>query len=46
MRSTVATNICVVLAKKDNAIEYWAAATVRENAVAAVAKELLPRDGI
>jgi len=31
------------MAKKDNAIEYWAAATAREKAVAAVEKELPPR---
>jgi hypothetical protein len=30
------------MAKKDNAREYWAAATVREKAVAAVEKELPP----
>jgi hypothetical protein len=42
MLSTVASDIFVVLAKKDKAIEYWAAATIRENAVAAVQKELLP----
>jgi hypothetical protein len=29
------------VAKKDNTIEYWAAATIREKAVAAVKKELL-----
>jgi hypothetical protein len=42
MRSIVASDIHVVIAKKDNAIEYWAAATVRDKAVAAVEKELLP----
>ena len=42
MRITVAPNICIVMAKKDDAIEYWAAATVREKAVAAVEKQLLP----
>jgi hypothetical protein len=42
MRITVAPDIYVVVAKKDNTIEYWAAATVREEAVAAVEKELPP----
>jgi hypothetical protein len=42
MRSIVAPNIHVVIAKKDNAIEYWAATTVRDKAVAAVEKQLLP----
>ena len=42
MRITIAPDIYVVVAKKDNTIEYWAAATVREEAVAAVEKELLP----
>jgi hypothetical protein len=42
MRITVAPDIYVVVAKNENTIEYWAAATVRENAVAAVEKELLP----
>jgi hypothetical protein len=42
MRMSVAPDIYVVIAKKDNAIEYWAAATVRDEAVAAVEKELLP----
>jgi hypothetical protein len=42
MRMSVAPDICVVVAKKDNAIEYWAVATVREKAVAAVEKELPP----
>jgi hypothetical protein len=42
MPSTVAPDIFVVVAKKDSAIEYWAAATIREKAVAAVEKELLP----
>jgi hypothetical protein len=32
--------IYVVEAKKDGAAEYWAAATLQENAVAAVEKEL------
>ena len=41
-RITVAPDICVVVAKKDNTIEYWAVATVREKAVAAVEKELPP----
>jgi hypothetical protein len=43
MRITVAPDICVVIAKKDNTIEYWAAATVRENAVAAVEKRTAAR---
>jgi hypothetical protein len=42
MRCIVIPDIHVVVAKKDNAIEYWAAATVRDEAVAAVEKELLP----
>ena len=42
MRITVAPDICVVVAKKDNTIEYWAAATVRDKAVATVEKELRP----
>jgi hypothetical protein len=42
MRSIVTSDIHVVIAKKDAAIEYWAAATVRDKAVAAVEKELLP----
>ena len=42
MRITVPPDIHVVLAKKDKAIEYWAATTVRDKAVAAVEKELLP----
>jgi hypothetical protein len=42
MRSFVAPDICIVTAKKDNAIEYWAAATVREKAVAEVEQQLLP----
>jgi hypothetical protein len=42
MRTTVAPDICIVVAKKDNTIEYWAAATVRDKAVAAVEKELPP----
>ena len=42
MRIALAPDIYVVVAKKDNAIEYWAAATVREKAVAAVEKELPP----
>jgi hypothetical protein len=42
MRITIAPDIYVVVAKKDTTIEYWAAATVREEAVAAVEKELLP----
>ena len=42
MRITVAPDICIVMAEKDDAIEYWAAATVREKAVAAVEKQLLP----
>jgi len=43
MRIALTTSdICVVMVKKENAIEYWAAATVSEKAVAAVEKELLP----
>jgi hypothetical protein len=42
MHRTLSPDIYVVVAKKDNAIEYWAAATTRENAVAAVEKELPP----
>jgi hypothetical protein len=30
MRITVAPDMYVVVAKKDNTVEYWAAATVRE----------------
>jgi hypothetical protein len=37
-----ASDIYVVMAKKGDAVEYWAAAIVREKAVAAVEKELLP----
>jgi hypothetical protein len=36
------SGIYVGLAKKDATIEYWAAATIREKAVAAVEKELGP----
>jgi hypothetical protein len=42
MPSTVASDIFVVVAIKDKAIEHWAAATTREKAVAAVEKKLLP----
>jgi hypothetical protein len=42
IRIALASDIHVVMAKKDNAIEYWAAATAREKAVAAVEKELPP----
>jgi hypothetical protein len=42
MRNTVPPDIHVVIAKKDNAIEYWAATTVHDKAVAAVEKQLLP----
>jgi hypothetical protein len=40
MRNRVSGGIYVVEAMKDGAVEYWAAATLRENAVAAVAKQL------
>jgi hypothetical protein len=40
MRNRVSRGIYVVEAMKDGAVEYWAAATLRENAVAAVAKQL------
>jgi hypothetical protein len=42
MRNRVSGGIYVVEAMKDGAVEYWAAATLRENAVAAVAKQLGP----
>jgi hypothetical protein len=42
MHNTVAPDIHVVLAKKDNVVEYWAAATLRDKDVATVEKELLP----
>ena len=40
MRRRLVSGIYVVQAKKDDVVEYWAAAT--ENAVAAVEKELGP----
>ncbi len=42
MRRRLVGGIYVVEAKKDGAAEYWAAATLQENAVAAVEKELGP----
>ena len=42
MRRHLVGGIYVVEAKKDGVTEYWAAATLRENAVAAVEKELGP----
>lgn len=42
MRRHLVGGIYVVEAKKDGVTEYWAAATLRENAVAAVEKELRP----
>jgi hypothetical protein len=42
MRKRVSGGIYVVEATRDGAVEHWAAATVRENAVAAVAEQLGP----
>jgi hypothetical protein len=42
MRNRVSGGIYVVEATKDGAVEYWAAAPLRENAIAAVAKRLGP----
>jgi hypothetical protein len=39
MRRHLVGGIYVVEAKKDGVTDYWAAATIRENAVAAVEKE-------
>jgi hypothetical protein len=40
MRGRLVGGIYVVEAKKDGVTEYWGAATLQENAVAAVEKEL------
>jgi hypothetical protein len=40
MRSSVVGSVYVIQATKDGKTEFWAAATVRENAVAAVEREL------
>ena len=42
MRRRLVGGIYVVEAKKDGVAEYWAAATLQENAVAAVEEELGP----
>ncbi len=42
MRRHLAGGVYVVEAKKEAVIEFWAAATLQENAVAAVEKELGP----
>jgi hypothetical protein len=42
MRKRLFGGIYVVEAMKDGVVEYWAAATLQENAVAAVAKQLGP----
>ena len=42
MRRRLVGGIYVVEAKKDDVTEYWAAATLQEDAVAAVEKELGP----
>ena len=42
MRRHLVGGIYVVEAKKDGITEHWAAATLQENAVAAVEKELGP----
>jgi len=42
MRNRVSGGIYVVKAMKDGAIEYWAAATLREKVVAAVVEQLGP----
>ena len=42
MRRPTVDDIYVVKAKKNGVAEYWAAATVQENAVAAVERELGP----
>jgi hypothetical protein len=42
MKNALVGGIYVVQAKKGNTIEYWAAATIKEKAVAAVEKELGP----
>jgi hypothetical protein len=42
MRRVLVGGIYIVRAKKDATVEYWAAATLQENAVAAVERELGP----
>jgi hypothetical protein len=42
MSNALAGGIYVVMAKMDDEVEYWAAATVRDKAVAAVEKHLPP----
>ena len=42
MPNRVSGGIYVVEATKDGTLEYWAAATLRENAIAAVAKQVGP----
>jgi hypothetical protein len=42
MRMRLVGGIYVVQAMKDDVVEYWAAATLEQNAVAAVEKELGP----
>jgi hypothetical protein len=42
MRSVLVGGIYVVQAKKDDETEYWAAATIKEKAIAAVEQELGP----
>ena len=42
MGNALAGDIYVLRARKDDKIEYWAAATIQEKAVAAVEKELGP----
>jgi hypothetical protein len=42
MRRRLVGGIYVVQAMKDDVVEYWAAATLEQNAVAAVEKELGP----
>jgi hypothetical protein len=40
MRGSALGGVYIVQATKDGKIEFWAAATIKENAVAAVKKEL------
>lgn len=40
MRINLAPDVCIVMAMKDGAVEYWAATTRRDEAVAAVEKKL------
>jgi hypothetical protein len=42
MRKRIFGGIYVVAAMKDGAVEYWAAATLQEDAVAAVHKQIGP----